>query len=254
MGLNVYDYGARNYDPAIGRFINIDPLAEKYYQFSPYTYVGNMPTIAIDPDGNEIIFVVRGDKDRGTKTQTFTYRNGNFYHSNGKRYNPGKEGISKTMYKTLSAYRKIEASGDKELKGMLKTLETSKQKHFIEAGAESKVKPDPNTMSVSETNQKLKDGTPVDTQTTFSFSESSKKEYEQQNGIPDSEFGTVVHEMQHQFDLDQGKMSDSADVDPSAKDPAEIRAVNTENKARKMEGLPKRTKYGGEEIDPKKLN
>ena len=26
--LKVYDYGARNYDVAIGRFINIDPVSE----------------------------------------------------------------------------------------------------------------------------------------------------------------------------------------------------------------------------------
>ncbi|MGV9004450.1 DUF6443 domain-containing protein [Flavobacterium sp.] len=51
LGLNMYDYGARNYDPAIGRWMNVDPLAEKFYNESTYTYVSNKPISMIDPTG-----------------------------------------------------------------------------------------------------------------------------------------------------------------------------------------------------------
>lgn len=54
LGLNMYDYGARNYDPALGRWMNIDPLAEKYYDTNPYGYVLNNPTNFIDPDGMQV--------------------------------------------------------------------------------------------------------------------------------------------------------------------------------------------------------
>ncbi|QMU65727.1 MAG: hypothetical protein GKR88_16550 [Flavobacteriaceae bacterium] len=58
LGLDWFDYGARNYDPSIGRWINIDPLASNYYTMSPYTYVLNNLINYTDPDGR----YVRGDK------------------------------------------------------------------------------------------------------------------------------------------------------------------------------------------------
>ena len=50
-GLNMYDYSARYMEPAIGQFTCVDPLAEKYYNISPYVYCANNPMKYTDPNG-----------------------------------------------------------------------------------------------------------------------------------------------------------------------------------------------------------
>ena len=46
-----YDYGARNYDAALGRFIAVDPMAEMRYGMSPYLYSSGSPVNRVDETG-----------------------------------------------------------------------------------------------------------------------------------------------------------------------------------------------------------
>ena len=55
LGLETYDFGARNYDPWLGRWGSIDPKAYKYYSYSPYNFAVNSPLVFVDPDGKELI-------------------------------------------------------------------------------------------------------------------------------------------------------------------------------------------------------
>ena len=51
FGTPYYDYGARQYSSASGRWLAVDPLAEKYYGISPYAFCNNNPVNFVDPDG-----------------------------------------------------------------------------------------------------------------------------------------------------------------------------------------------------------
>ena len=49
----IQDYGFRLYNPAIARFLSVDPLAPDYPWYTPYQFAGNKPIQNIDLDGLE---------------------------------------------------------------------------------------------------------------------------------------------------------------------------------------------------------
>jgi hypothetical protein len=76
LGLNFYDYGARNYDATLGRFFNLDKYSDAYFHITPYQYTANNPVKLIDINGEYI----------------WIYENGNKYkYINGKVYSQNKE-------------------------------------------------------------------------------------------------------------------------------------------------------------------
>ena len=58
LGLQWHDFGARNFDAALGRWMNIDPKANQFYDWSPYNYSYNSPLFFIDPDGKSPISMI----------------------------------------------------------------------------------------------------------------------------------------------------------------------------------------------------
>ena len=52
-GQSTYDYGFRIYNPALGRFLSVDPLTVSYPWFTPYQFAANDPIRNIDIDGLE---------------------------------------------------------------------------------------------------------------------------------------------------------------------------------------------------------
>ena len=72
LSLNNYDFGARNYDPAIGRWMNIDPLAENTTDVSPYVYGLNNPVFFVDSNGKEADdFVDQNDSNIDSTSSDF---------------------------------------------------------------------------------------------------------------------------------------------------------------------------------------
>lgn len=53
-----YDFGARMYDPRVGRWLTIDPLTKKQPAQSPYKAFYNSPIIFNDPDGKDEFYTV----------------------------------------------------------------------------------------------------------------------------------------------------------------------------------------------------
>jgi len=72
-----YDYGARFYDPQLGRFHSVDPMVENgHHNYTTYAYAYNNPILYIDPLGLDTTIYVfdQGErpKDNGTKGETYT--------------------------------------------------------------------------------------------------------------------------------------------------------------------------------------
>ena len=101
---NQQDYGMRIYDPRVGRFLSMDPLQEKFPEFTPYQFASNNPIEFIDLDGMEGTKSVKQHSSYWIFIHNLRKNGDEFFYNLGKTLdNIDEKKVYKTIDKTLNS-------------------------------------------------------------------------------------------------------------------------------------------------------
>ena len=235
-----YDFEARQLAPSFHRFTTMDPLAEKYYGISPYSYCADNPVNMVDPEGTEIWIVLNKDQKNEERLQ---YESGTLLYSNGDVYT----GDDPFVLQVLKSLNRIESMKDKRIQEVITSLISSPRQHIITKDSlnqdETGVVNDLYGKSLANKGDSVEANIHVTLQKRII-------EYNLMN----SPTITLGHELMHAYDYDKGNFKGMIPAPSGQIDPMEVRAVYFENLIRKELGFPKRTTYNKRAISPAMLS
>ena len=216
-GVNLYDYGVRQYDAVLGRFTTNDRFAEKYYSMSTYQYGANNPVRNIDVNGDSIIIKPNSNGLIDQIKEFFGY---------DTKY---QDKVKADLFQLKQ--------DDKKVADIIEELEKSKNIHYITIPKNGEF--NSTGIDANKVKKRISQGSEI------YYNPYNRKRSRNDNGIRTPRIG-LAHELQHSFDVDN-KMA-TYERTKNGILLMDVRAINTENKIRKVIGEPKRTMYGTRKV------
>ncbi len=251
FGLESEDYGARLYNPQIGRWTVIDAKAEKYQTLTPYHYAADNPVKYIDADGNEIYLCYAIRHEGNLLMQKVQYKNGELYNPDGSKFGAGN-----AYFNSVRDHLNNARTRSEEVSKMLSELETSNNYHEI-TNSNDRVSQmvgygDPNRESanydISFANFVRFDngGNIINNNTITIFKNPYVDTKDPQTGHKE---GAIIHELVHAWDKQTGRINFlSKRFNNQGLDFSEIKAVKYQNHILRNKKKHERMMYGDKAI------
>jgi|GEM_PF-2006077 len=226
---NNLDFGARIYDSRLGRWLSMDPLSVKYPALNPFNFVANMPIIAVDPDGRDIVIV--GSPEYRVKVYSALLK-------------LSQTELGEKMINDILNSKKTIVIGDFEGYNESEYLNGQDESKTIDGSEHTYI----NFDAKDETFFQGKDGVEIDMPAWIILGHELTHFYEYMNGVRHG--GTLWQEGLTAYNKDE-----DGDYRPIWRGSAsEVHAVHYENILRAQAGLPLRYYYGtGMANDPNKI-